>query len=89
MPRTTRPTRRRSARELGELEDRAELVGRLVALVDRTFTDTGHGEGLRMVREMLLRLDRPALHDLLRSLGIEGAEELSEPQPEGPSGRSR
>jgi hypothetical protein len=88
MAKETPRSRRRSAKEQSDVEAHADLVDRLVALVDRTFADAGHGQGIRMVREMFLRLDRPALRELVRSMGIEAAEELSEPEPEDRSGRS-
>lgn len=73
---------RADARERADLEARSGLVESLVALVDRTYAESGRGEGIRLLRDMLLRLDPPALRDMLRSFGVEGPEELAEPEPE-------
>jgi hypothetical protein len=61
---------------------RTRLVDLLVGLLDRTFVESGHGEGLRATRDMLLHLDEPALRGLAFNMGIEGPEELLEPEPE-------
>jgi hypothetical protein len=70
------------AREVALEEARVRLVEVLVGWLDGAFSDGGHGEGLRAARDMLLRLDEPALRSLVYSMGIEGPEELTEPEPE-------
>lgn len=82
MPASNKP----SAREYAETEARTHLVDTVTSVIDRTFTDSGHGQGMQMVRDALLRLDPTALQDLLRTMGIEAPEEATEPGPdEGPA----
>ncbi|HSR14927.1 MAG TPA: hypothetical protein VLL51_04205 [Gemmatimonadales bacterium] len=69
-------------RVLGSQETKADLVEHLVGLIDRTFAEDGHGKGMRAVRDVLMRLDRPALRALVGSMGLEGPEELSEAERE-------
>jgi len=69
---------RSSARDLSAADDRTYLVETVVSLIDRTFFESGHGEGMRLVRDALLRMDPPALRGVLRSMGVEAAEEASE-----------
>jgi len=68
---------------LSSQESAAELVEHLASLIDRTFAENGHGEGMRVVRSILMGLERPALRELVRQLGVEGPEELAEPDEEG------
>jgi hypothetical protein len=69
----------RLAREkLAGFEAQADLVDRLVDLVDRTFSAGDHGAGLRTVRTMLERISLPELEGLLAELGIEAPEEMTE-----------
>ena len=63
-------------------EAKVRLVEALMGLLDRTFEAGGHGEGLLAMRDMLLRLDEPALRGLAFGMGIEGPEELAPPEPE-------
>jgi hypothetical protein len=74
----------KNTKVLSAAESKAHLVEELTGLVDRTFTEGGHGVGMRALHEMLLRLDEPALRQLVQRYGIEGAEEMTEPQPEPP-----
>lgn len=70
------------ASRLSTEETKAELVESLVGLIDRTFTSGGHGEGLHALRGMLKDLDLADLQGMVRRLGLEGPEELTEPEPE-------
>ena len=63
-------------------EAKTTLVELLVGLIERTFAEDGHGEGVRTVREMLTRLDQKDLRALVFQMGLEGAEELTEPERE-------
>ena len=67
---------------LSSQEAKTRLVEQLVGLIDRTFAEDGHGEGLRTLREMLLNLERGDLRALVLRMGLEGAEELTEPERE-------
>lgn len=71
-----------TARDQARADNHAHLVGLLVEVVDRTFSQSGQGEGLRMVREMLMRMDPTALKGLLHDMGVEAPEEAVEPPPE-------
>lgn len=67
---------------LSEAESKAYLVEQLLQLVDRTFFEGGHGAGMKVMEEMLLRFDEPSLREMVLGYGIEGAEELTEPSRE-------
>lgn len=71
-----------SARELSLADSKAYLIERVITLLDRTFAEQGRGEGLRVVREILLGLDQAMLRDLVHTFGIEAPEELEEPERE-------
>ena len=67
---------------VGAQEAKTALVERLVGLIDRTFAEDGHGEGLRTLRDMLMNLERQELRALVFQMGLEGVEELTEPERE-------
>ena len=67
---------------LSSQEAKTRLVEQLVGLIDRTFAEDGHGEGLRTLRAMLMNLERNDLRELVLQMGLEGAEELTEPERE-------
>ncbi|HXI21763.1 MAG TPA: hypothetical protein VNH46_11785 [Gemmatimonadales bacterium] len=50
---------------------RAQLVDLLMATLERTFAAQGPEVGLVALREMLSRLDRTALTDLVYQMGLE------------------
>lgn len=62
--------------------EKVRLVDALIELLGQTFEAGGHGEGMRAARDMLLRLDEPALRGLAFEMGVEGPEELMPPEPE-------
>jgi hypothetical protein len=75
---------------LSEAESKAFLVEQLLQLVDRTFFEGGHGAGMKVMEDMLLRFDERSLREMVLGYGIEGAEELTEPgresEPRAPAG---
>jgi hypothetical protein len=73
---------------LSSQEAKTRLVEQLVGLIDRTFTEDGRGEGLRTLRDMLMNLERRDLRELVLQMGLEGAEELTEPEREDRSPRA-
>ena len=59
---------------------KTELIGRIIAVMNRTFTTTEDREsGLRALSERLLRLDEAALRRLGETFGLD---EPGEPEPE-------
>ncbi len=59
---------------------KTELIGRIIAVMNRTFTTTeGRESGLRALSERLLRLDEAALRQLAETFGLD---EPGEPEPE-------
>ena len=60
---------------------REDLVRLLADQIERTFNTEGQSQGLRMVEEMLLRLDSTALRELAYRQGVT-TESEGEPAPE-------
>lgn len=60
---------------------REDLVRLLAEQIGRTFNTEGQSQGLRLVEEMLLRLDSTALRELAYRQGVT-TESESEPAPE-------
>jgi hypothetical protein len=60
---------------------REDLVRLLAEQIERTFNTEGQSQGLRLVEEMLLRLDSTALRELAYRRGLT-TESESEPAPE-------
>ena len=60
---------------------REDLVRLLADQIERTFNSEGQSQGLRLVEEMLLRLDDTALRELAYKRGLT-TESESEPPPE-------
>jgi hypothetical protein len=59
---------------------KTELIGRIMAVISRTFsTAEGRESGVRVLSERLLRLDESALRQLAETLGLD---EPGEPEPE-------
>jgi hypothetical protein len=60
--------------------NKVELIGRIVAVMARTFTTTeGRDTGVRALSEWLLRLDESTLRQLGASFGLN---EPGEPEPD-------
>jgi hypothetical protein len=60
---------------------REDLVRLLADQIERTFNTEGQSQGLRLVEEMLLRLDGAALRELAYRQGLTTESEI-EPAPE-------
>ena len=60
---------------------RDDLVRLLADQIERTFNTEGQSQGLRLVEEMLLRLDSTALRELAYRGGVT-TESEGEPAPE-------
>ena len=60
---------------------REDLVRMLADQIERTFNTEGQSQGLRLVEEMLLRLDSTALRELAYRRGVT-TESEGEPAPE-------
>jgi hypothetical protein len=60
---------------------REDLVRQLADQIERTFNTEGQSRGLRLVEEMLLRLDSTALRELAYRRGVT-TESESEPAPQ-------
>lgn len=60
---------------------RDDLVRLLSDQIERTFNTEGQSQGLRLVEEMLLRLDSTALRELAYRRGVT-TESEGEPAPE-------
>ena len=60
---------------------REDLVRLLADQIERTFNSEGQSQGLRLVEEMLLRLDDTALRELAYKRGLT-TESEGEPPPE-------
>jgi hypothetical protein len=60
---------------------REDLVRLLADQIERTFNTEGQSQGLRLVEEMLLRLDSTSLRELAYRRGLT-TESESEPAPE-------
>lgn len=59
---------------------KTELIGRIIAVMNRTFTTSeGRESGLRALHERLLRLDESALRQLAETFGLD---EPGEPEPD-------
>ena len=60
---------------------REDLVRLLADQIERTFNTEGQSQGLRLVEEMLLRLDTTAMRELAYRRGVT-TESEAEPAPE-------
>lgn len=60
---------------------REDLVRLLADQIERTFSTEGQSQGLRLVEEMLLRLDSTTLRELAYKRGLT-TESEGEPAPE-------
>ena len=64
-----------------ELVSRAHLVRLLVEQIERTYAADGPDKALQHITDLLQGLDVTALRGLVYSQGLQGEDELTEPEP--------
>jgi hypothetical protein len=68
-----------------EIVSREHLVRLLLEQIERTFNTEGQVQALQQVAAMLRSLDQPALRGLVYRQGLQGEDELVEPEADGES----
>ena len=82
------PSRSRpeAKRREADAESDLELVDRLTDIYERTVAPNGPEASLQVIRDLLTRLTRVQLQGLIRELGFESPEEMTEVPPDGRTG---